>query len=226
MILHSHLTDLITVFNFKFIPSHERAVSASDPYILRTAHLQDSGEGIKRQAYNLRLRLLKYGSIQGHPSSGLAQRYMDNGVKFFHLSILHNDLSVSESLYVRLPPTTNIEMRVPNVKTRSEAPKTPLRVLDDFIVPDGVAYEDCLITKNADRPSDRSIERVSVSDAADLRTLPLEWLMDYISAMETRWKTGQEQPEPISVSFVKALEIIEVSIKEKRLSEKPGIESL
>ena len=230
VLLHSQLTDLCTVFCFKFITSQDRAVSASDPYILKAAQEGDANEGKipplsnpVRRTVALILQSLLYGSLYGHPASDLAQRYSEKGVIFFQLSTLYNDLSVSESLYVRSPLEAGFEIDEPNVRTRLEVSKTPLQLQDDFIVPDGIAHEECFSTKGFETGWRESPQELTGSNAEDLRTINLEWLVE---RMRSGLATNQEQPEQIIETFESVLGIIEGMIKDKLSSEEAGSELL
>ncbi|KAL9639747.1 MAG: hypothetical protein Q9164_000718 [Protoblastenia rupestris] len=176
-----------------------------------------------RRTVALILQSLLYGSLYGHPASDLAQHYSEKRVIFFQLSTLYNDLSVSESLYVRSPLEAGFEIDEPNVRTRLEVSKTPLQLHDDFIVPDGIAHEECFSTKGVETGWRESPQELTGSTAEDLRTINLEWLVE---RMRSGLATNQEQPEQIIEPFESVLGIIEAMIKDKLSSEEAGSELL
>ncbi|KAL9104673.1 MAG: hypothetical protein Q9163_000416 [Psora crenata] len=233
VLVRSQITGLATVFNLKFITKEERAISASDPYILQVPHRQDGAERTIRslpsiipRVYSLSLQLLKYGSLYGHPASGIAQMYMNNGVKFFQLSVLYNDLSVSEGLYTRLPGGTQIDLHEPNVKIHARETRTPLRIQDLFITPNGIAHEESLRMMYLNSSDATSPQGLLTSSAEDMRTMNFTWLVDNISAIKSGLSNPQVQPGKITGQFERALEIIEENINARISSETAGVESL
>ena len=233
MILYSRLTDLHIVYSLRLIYGQGRVVSASDPYRLQEVQYRSlDGRYVQtlpnqsRIISTLVLQPLDYGSLYGHPASGIAPHYMEKGMKFFQLTELYGDLSVSECLYVRSPLRDSIEIYEPNVKTRQEVSKTPLRLRDDFIVPDGVAHEYLLGREGTGLSGSRLFQDSPDPNVENLRTIDLGWLAEFCSGDFSGSLSSMLRPKQRSEPFEVALEMVDQAIEEKETSERPGTESL
>ncbi|KAL9129087.1 MAG: hypothetical protein Q9217_002359 [Psora testacea] len=217
----------------KFIPAQGRAISASDPYIIQAPDCQRNAErtthpllSMDRRICTLSLQPLKYRSLNGRPASGLAQQYMDHGVKFYQLSVLYGDLSVSEGLYVHSLRGREMEIAEPTRKTRPKVVKTPLQLQDDFILPNGIAHEELLSSIDVNLPMQLSTQDLAVPNAGSLRTIDLKWLAESISEIRTGLTTKQERRELIARPFERTAENIIGTVEDIKASERPSTETL
>ncbi|KAK4693750.1 RNA polymerase I-specific transcription initiation factor RRN6, partial [Lecanoromycetidae sp. Uapishka_2] len=70
------------------------------------------------------------------------QMYTDNHICFYQLSILFNDLALSETIYAGSKMNFTSTIDPPELRIRKGSVKTPARVSDEFILSDGVVYHD------------------------------------------------------------------------------------
>ena len=152
---------MTTLFNIQHpTSSSDRAVCTSDPCLLSIPEeRKDLGDIVSRRHSDplktrisaLALRVVPFGSYNGGPPSGLGQLYIENGATFFQLSIISNDLSLSECLYIGPVPGVDLEITPPDTRIRKEIVKTAAKVSRAFLVPDRVGDQD----------SDDSFEEIS-----------------------------------------------------------------
>lgn len=235
--LYSRLTDLVTVYTFKFSPTENRALSASDPYILQlpeTGYVSTGNRKVitqsGRRLANIMLQPLEYGSLYGHPLTEITKRYMDNHVIFYQLNILYNDLALLESLHARSVWSTGFDIHAPGLRTRQKSVKTSTKVSGlDFIVPDNIDLHvssenipelDLLKMSKGDASPPVSVEK------EDPYTLNMEWLRQEIQGFTVEQFENEKDEAPARTSFEEALEVIQTSIEEKLSKERQGIDSL
>ena len=164
---------------------------------------------------------MRYESPQGSNPSGLGQIYREEDVAFYQLSLLTNDLALSECLYAEVHCGSRLEVCPPNTISRLEIAKTPAKVLDDFVVPNGFVDRD-----HEDSPSNRAAEEASDAEsqqslavlADDPYTISFEWSDKEIH--DTRDDAYPTRP------FHECLEILQSEIEEKVASGVQTIETL
>ena len=156
---------MIAVFTFQHPnPPTNHAISTLDPFRLPIVGLgreefnslaahHDLGRA-KLPIINVAMRAIPYGFNHTKPPSRLGQQYLDCGIKFYQLSVLFQDLSLSEHLYAEAAAGLDFEIRSPDSRIRKQLPKTPKVILDDFVVPDG--FED---VDSEERLSEMSMEQ-------------------------------------------------------------------
>ena len=231
MLLYSRLTGLTNAFTFHYTRSYSNsALSASDPYFLPLPKdvpdvlaLRASGYGSHGgpRILAINLRAIKYESPRSSIISGLGKIYFENHVKFYQLSLLTNDLALSECLYAEVPNEFTGELWPPNTISRLEIAKTPARILDDFIVPNGYVDRD-----NEDSPHNLTVEKESDAESGAsfaalgevLCTISLEWLENEIYSRLTDAST--------KLAFHESLDFLRNEIEDKVSSGVPTMETL
>ena len=199
VLLYSRLTGLTTVFTFQYARSHSNfAPSASDPYLLPLPNDGlDTSNSLGASPYVFHrssrisamvLKTLDFQSPQGSIASGLGQIYSESGIVFYQLSLLTNDLALSECLYVVVPDDFVQEVCPPKTISRPVIAKTPAKVLSDFVVPNGYVdweYEDSLYIPTAEEDP-RVQGRASLAvHQEDPYTISFEWLESEIHDAST-----------------------------------------
>lgn len=132
------MTGVTTTYKFRcstLFPAH--AISTSDPSLL-TIPEAEVGTRTRKRVSALALSIVPYGFYNTGPPSGLGQLYVGGKVTFYQLKILFNDLSVSECLYSESEATPDLEIHSPDTRIRKERVKTTEKVIDEFIVQDGI----------------------------------------------------------------------------------------
>lgn len=167
------------------------------------------------------LKAMRYESPQGSNPSGLGQIYSEEDVAFYQLSLLTNDLALSECLYADVRNDLKIELCPPDTVSRLEIAKTPAKVLDDFVVPNGFVDRD-----HGDSPYDRAVEEISDAESQeslavlnnDPYTISFEWLE---KAIHDTWNDAYP-----TRPFHECLELLQSEIEEKIASGVATIETL
>lgn len=129
--------------------------------------------------------------------SEIRELYVDKHVQFYQLVILYNDLALSERLYVGSSAGSSIEIGVPDIILRSESSKTSAPDIDDFIVEDGIAYEETNVTRPdfSTQLSQRPVFKRPMRSAKESWTINLGWL-----------RKEMQYPPPQAVPFDDYLE--------------------
>lgn len=153
VLLYSRLTGMTTSFNIQHPTSSSvHALSTSDPCLfpileeqkdLKTSVTRRYSSTLKPRVSALALRVVPFGFYNAGPPTGLGQLYVEAKATFFQLSIISNDLSLSECLYLGPGAGLDLKIRPPDTRTRKEIVKTAAMVFPDFIVPDGLEDQDC-----------------------------------------------------------------------------------
>ncbi|CAF9910222.1 MAG: hypothetical protein ALECFALPRED_006424 [Alectoria fallacina] len=231
VLLYSRLTGLVNAFTFQYARSSSNlAPCASDPYFLSLpndgldvvvsrANPHDSRRCSKISAISL--KAMKYESPQGSTLSGLGQIYFENDVAFYQLSLLTNDLALSESLYAQLPKEFDAELCAPNTISRLEIAKTPAKIFRTFIIPNGYVDRD-----DKDSPQNRTTEERSDAESRaspavldeDPWTISFEWL-------ETEIHGNLTDASP-ATAFHENLELLRTEIEDRVASGVPTMETL
>ena len=225
------MTGLITAFVFHYARSKSNlAPSASDPYLLPEF---DDGPNVLASSANLygshgssristiSLKAMKYESPQGSILSGLGQKFFENDVAFYQLSLLTNDLALSECLYAEVQNDFRTDLCPPNTISRLEIAKTPAKVLSDFVVPD-----ECVDRDDENLSHSRAAEEGSDAESRtslavlndDPYTINFEWLEKEIH--DTPTEAYPTRP------FHECLDFVQNEIEEKVASGVPTIETL
>ena len=164
---------------------------------------------------------MKYETPKGSFPSGLGQIRFINDVTFYQLSILTNDLALSECLYVDVQHGFEAELCPPNTISRLEIAKTPAKVLDDFLVPHGYVdrdYEDSPPTGTpGEAPDPESQASIAVLNE-DRYTISFEWLENEIHSTLT--------DASHITSFHGSLDLLRNEIEDKVASGAPAMETL
>lgn len=236
VVLYSRLTSYSTVFTFGFSQSlTDFPQSLSDPYILSLEARDYSGYTLADQDHsyiksrpisNLVLTRICYESQTRWTASGLGSRYQADGVKFFNLTTLHNDMSLRQRLYVGLSPTKSIHVESPGHQRRKYPPKSQTRVVDevvenDFIVPHWYPVDIGPLSQSAESDD---VEIKSLSTEEDPWTLDFEWL-----GKSLRGDLPQDpdfQDAHSRAPFEQCLDLIRSAILEKLAARSPGVESM
>ena len=231
VLLYSRLTGLTSVFAFHCSRSQSNlAPYASDPYILTlpndepgtfTSRATSFGSHRSPRISAIILKAIRYESPQGSVLSGLGKIFHENGVAFYQLSLLTNDLALSECLYAEVHNNFKAELCPPNTIRHSHIAKTPAKSFDEFIVPDG--YID---REYEDSPDDRADEEVSEAENQaslvvpneDPHTISFEWLDN-----EIHDTSNNAFP---TVVFDESLELLRNAIEDKMSSGNMTTESL
>lgn len=231
VLLYSRLTGLTNVFTFQHSKSYSNlAQSSSDPYLLP---LPNGGPDVLAPRTNpygshrnsrvtaIILKAMKYESPQGSIPSGLGQIYFERDVAFYQLSLLTNDLALSECLYAELPNEFKTELCPPDTISRLKIAKTPAQVHSDFIVPNGYLdrdVEDLPHNGTADEGSDTDNQASLAVLDEDPCTISFEWLEN-----EIRGTLTNTSP---TTAFDRSLELLQNDIEEKFVLGLPTIETL
>lgn len=231
VLLYSRLTGLTNVFTFQHSKSYSNlAQSSSDPYLLP---LPNDGPDVLAPRTNpygshrnsrvtaVTLKAMKYESPWGSIPSGLGQSYFERDVAFYQLSLLTNDLALSECLYAELPKEFKTELCPPNTISRLEIAKTPAKVLSDFIVPNGYLdrdVEDLPHDGTADEGSDTDSKASLAVLDEDPCTINFEWVEN-----EIRGTLTSTSP---TTAFDRNLELLQNDIEEKVVLGVPTMETL
>lgn len=230
VLLFSRLTGLINVFTFQWARSSILAPCASDPYLLPLPKYELDVVALKadRQGSHRSPKIsaitfgaLKYETPQGSTLSGLGHICFEKNVAFYQLSLLTNDLALSESLYAQVPKEFEAELCVPNTISRLETAKTPARILCDFIVPNGYVdqdYEDSAHHRTAEEKSDAESRVSPAMLEEDPRTISFEWLESELHGTLTG-------VSPIT-AFNDNLDLLQIEIEDKVASGVPTMETL
>lgn len=232
VVLYSRLTSLTTVFSFQIAgPSSNRLPSAADPYSLPLLAEHDLGLRVsKSMSFNTHintrisgmfLRAVKYDSPYGSTPTGKGQLISENGAIFYQLSLLFNNLQLSERLYVEASTDSDELIHAPVVFGRSKIAKTTAKVVNEFIVPDGYVDNELgdLLQDptNTELSSDNSDVEYSTEDQ-DPRTIRFEWLGEEINSALL------ESPNANTVS--KVIELVRAEIELRLASGVSSIDTL
>lgn len=164
---------------------------------------------------------MKYESPQGSILSGLGQVYLENDVVFYQLSLLTNDLALSECMYAEVQDGFGSELCPPSTISRLEIAKTPAKVISDFVVPNGYVdrdYEDSSHNSVAEEESDAESRTSLAALDHDPYTISSEWLEKEIHGTPT--DAYSTRP------FHECLDFLQNEIEEKVASGVPTIETL
>ena len=225
------MTGLTSVFAFHYSRSQsDLAPYASDPYILPlpsdepgifTSSATSFGSHRSSRISAIILKAIRYESPQGSVLSGPGKIFHENGVAFYQLSLLTNDLALSEGLYAEVHNKFKAELCPPNTVRHSHIAKTPSKSFDKFIVPDGYIdreYEALLDDRAADEVPEAENRANLVVPNQDPHTISFEWLENEIH--DTLNNTF-----PI-LGFDEGLELLRNAIEDKMSSGNITTESL
>lgn len=198
VLLYSRLSGMTTIFNIQHPTSSSgRAISTSDPCLLqlliepedlKTSEIRCYSSNPKRRISALALRLVPFGFYNAGPPSGLGQLYVENDVTFYQLSIMFNDLSLSECLYWGAGAGLDLEIRPPDTRIQKGIVKTATKVPPDFIVPDGFEDQDSDDNLEETRPQLPTMGASSTLleiASEDPWTISLEWLEEELHEVES-----------------------------------------
>ena len=179
-----------TVFSFKHGSSIAHAIFSSDPFRLSIiGETKQVGRGISTASSsssscttpinNIVLRQLPYGFARLDPPAGLGKLYFESNTKFYQLSVLYQDLSLSEHLLADNVLQSNPEIPIPRSLCKTKVYKTPTKVLEDFIVPDDdedAGVQESLMTAGSNWLRGESFKTNSNSSDENTSSISLTWL--------------------------------------------------
>ncbi|MCJ1275285.1 hypothetical protein MMC21_003086 [Puttea exsequens] len=142
----------------------------------------------------------------GCQPTGLTKAYIDRNIQFYRMSILCNDLTLLEGLFVELEPASSIEL--PDVRTRVKLLKTPTTIVDDFVVPDGPLYEESDTQQQTESDPEDPYD--------DERTISLTWLTQEV----------QDNAQKPTTRFDEVLNTIQGVIRRSAAQGDPSLEIL
>ena len=235
LLLYSRLKHFITVYTFGLSGSNgQMGQSVCDPYVLimgRRSKFEDehgSNKGVAASWLSSLIigRVNYMGDASGLENSDLAGEYQDQGVEFYQVVTLNAQQMLSECLYFRKPTGCALDVTEPKHKSRHATSKTPIRVEEDFIVPDAVVYE--AILEDLEDQEDQGqnyLPPQSLQDAQGhgAKTLNFTWLAESLAhdAVPGQGKLSNVSPA-IEVAIDRIMGILEVSM----LSSPPGLVTL
>lgn len=203
---------------------------ASDPYILTlpidepgifTSRTSSFGSHRSSGISTINLQAIRYESPQGSMLSGVGKIFYENGVAFYQLSLLTNDLALSECLYAEVHNNLKAELCPPNTVRHSTIAKTPSKTFDQFIVPDGYIdreYEASPDDRAADEVSETENRASLVVPNEDQYTISFEWLENEVhDTLNNAFPT---------VAFDEGLELLRNAIEDRMSSGNMTTESL
>ena len=225
------MTGLINVFAFQYARLHsDAAPSTSDPYLLP---LPNDGSVVlasranppvshrSRKISAILLKAVKYESPQGSTPSGMGRVLLENDIAFYQLSVLTNDLAVSECLYAEVPNEFKAEVRPPNTVNRLEIARTPANVVSDFIVPHGDVDRDYGGSPHKIIAEEESDPETGANPGVlheDLYTISFERLENEFHSTST--------DAFINTGFHENLDLLQDEIEDKFVSEVPTVKTL
>ena len=219
------------MFAFHYSKSQSNlAPYASDPYILTlptdelgifTSRTTSFGSHRSSRILTIILQAIRYESPQGSVLSGPGKIFHENGVAFYQLSLLSNDLALFECLYAEVHNHFKAELCPPNTVRHSHIAKTPSKIFDKFIVPDGYIdreYEALPDDRAADEVSETQNRASLVVLNEDPHTISFEWLENEIQdTISNAFAT---------VAFDEGLELLRSAIEDRMSSGNMTTESL
>ena len=233
VVLYSRLTNLSCIFTFRMPQSPPKIpLSISDPYLLTLAgtefnskshdHQQWSGEN--PSVSSLELRAAKYEFRRGSTQSGLGAVYRENSTRFYHLSILYNDLSLQKCIYVGQTVTDSGHVVLPVVQYRQKIHKTPLVLSEDaFIVPNRVEDPNLKSEPRVGLRKDDGGYESTIDE--DSRTLNFEWLAQGIQNLLSRSSISKANTSSRE-NLDECLHVIQAATENKLKTGTPQLELL
>lgn len=219
VLLYSRLSAHTSVYTFKISDSPSRLpVSVSDPFVLPLSHDIQDGPQLNRSdptiskgrfISTLRFTKAKYAAVG---------EFMLGQFGFYQLSVLYNDLSLSESLYFGQTRNSS-SVPIPEIQNYPAHRKTPASSLEKgFIVPNKIPFD------RLNEPSTQGLSFQHDKDAArgknphskeDLRTLNFEIIErkihELLSESTTHENSANSAPKPLD----QCLELIRTLILNK-----------
>ncbi|KAK3170886.1 hypothetical protein OEA41_002970 [Lepraria neglecta] len=231
ILLYSRLSGLVTVFAFQDAMSlSKQALSALDPYSLELSTEEKSVLRSDRDAHDLHtdtrisdvvLKAVPNDNPDEYMPSCQGQSLVTERVNYYQLSILTHDLALSEGLYAEVDEDSRFSIDPPDTRTRREFSKTPVKVLDDFIVPDVFddhdyqSSEERLESPSAQHDLEHGKAR-SIKPDEDPWTISLGWLEKEVHA-----SLSERSP-----SFDECLAALYATIKETLALQDTPLETL
>ena len=237
VLLYSRLSGLTIVFTFQYIiSSTDHAISASDPFLLpiMTWEIEDSGplaahgalNSRKPSITNLAIRPVSFDIKPKTTTSDLGRLCSEGEVRFYHISALTHDLSLVECLYTETATGSELTIDRPSTFSRRHfAAKTPKRVPDDFIVPDGHENSDLegsLEEADFEWPGKREQEPLSRSAVSNKEA----WTIDFGWLDNGLRRTLSESSAKETESFNDVLQHIRITIKASGTADDSVIQNL
>lgn len=143
VLLYSRLSALISVYTFKISESPlGLPLSASDPFVLPLSHVIQDSPHLNRSNHTIsRGRFLSTLEFTKVKYAAVAESKLGE-FGFFQLSVLYNDMSLSECLYFGQTTGNSSYMPIPEIQNYPAHRKAPTRSLGKgFIVPNEIAFD-------------------------------------------------------------------------------------
>lgn len=172
------------------------------------------------------LRAIPYDDTEQPILAKLSRMYSDKSIDFHQLSILFNDLGLSESICVEVKTAYNITIHPPELRRRKGL-KTPANISDEFIVSDSAVYHG--LQDNEDSNESAGIHQLAEPSEPeplselegvdkDPWTISFEWLDKDIREVLS---------DPIRIKhFDEVLELLYAEIQKIQASGDSKVESL
>lgn len=237
VVLYSRFTGLSTVFTFELSPSGI-PLSASDPYILPSVaqlpldnispnlNIPSSAE---QPLSSITLRAINYEDQTKSTPSGLGAFYQTKNVKFFQLSILCGDLSLTQCLYAGQPAPGSIPIHSPRFQACPDALEgQAISFAEDFIVPNTsvIDYGNDLSTEIYSESDDTVDATANIWNAEeDPLTLNFEWLERGFESCAVKSSTPNKNKSH-SRSLGKCIELVRSATVSMLNTDAPTIKSL
>ena len=145
MLLYSRATDVTTIFTFEStLASPVRAISTSDPVLLRipakTGHMLNPNAGSRDSQRRLRtiglvLNNIHHDMRQLHWPSKLAQDIKACNAKFYQLTLLRDDGSLLQCLYIGATANQIASIPPPDIRNPEAMSQALVRSSDSFVIP-------------------------------------------------------------------------------------------
>ena len=228
VLLYSRLNSLISVFTFRFSSTTGHATSQCDPYLLpldKTLLSSPSTPQLcigTRSKYGILCLQLKLVPIVKDVLAEHDDLY--ENARYYQLRVLCSDLCFSEQLYIQSAASSAMQLDSPDISTRSGGPKTPARVVDDFIVPDGVV-DDADSYLNPPLVVDK-VQPQLMRPSEDLRTIDMGWLVNAISDYSLISSVPKHKKFREPVHFVDYLLHIQAAVEARSSTCMCGIDTM
>ena len=219
VLLYSRLSALTSVYTFKISDSPSGLpVSVSDPFVLPLSHdikdgpqLNRSDPTISKRRFisTLRFTKAKYAAV-GESKVGQ--------FGFYQLSVLYNDLSLSECLYFGQTTGNSPSVPIPEIQNYPAHRKTPASSLEKgFIVPNKIPFDRLNepSTQRLSVPHDKDAARGKSPHSKELRTLNFEIIERKIHELLSEPTTHENSANSASKPLDQCLELIRSLILNK-----------
>ena len=149
-------------------------------------------------------------------------------LKVFKMYSLGSDGGFVEQIFVIDGVGRSTTLSQDYTITRESFRKTDTRVLDDFIVPDGVTELKSILNRRSPQNSVKSGDRLEIYPSSEHGSIDMQWLVQEIRSSKFAafllQKEAKNDPDQETVPFESYLQSIRREIESKFSDERPGIE--